>query len=597
MGVAINIFFIMHIIPNKVISFPHHKYCTVPELLYFTDMKIYHKLLIFFSVSILTITSFFVQNTFAQNADTLDDAGGASDFYCPTLSVNMRFLARPNTMTDAKTNGQVTELQKFIKSYLQLTDQQFLVTGIFGGVTAKFVKQFQTENSLVSTGIVGAVTRAKIAELCSTAPSNSTTVDAAATYSWNVSSWGTCNNNIQSRSVVCLASNGNVVADSFCPGTKANTTTSCVSPNNNTNTTNSFNSVLSCYQPPTGCSWVGQTSTSCGTLSCQSTSPVTSTTSVVSPTVTTQTTTLVADPAYADAGSISVNSIKGGQLNLWGNINGICKYYSTFSINWGDGQTTSLTSNLGYSCTQANSTVYLNGVANHTFTSPGNYKVALLSGNNVVQVLPVTITTLSSSAAVAPLVRNLFYPEISAMTRSFDSYFGLSGRQMKINPTQSITITGPQTNLTIPMSKFSCTGDYYCQASLPGLTNYTDDDGIHAAPAGTFIMTIPDGAVLNTADSKPIMGLTTSFQLPYPYSSKCSGGTSTNPSGCTPSKYAPPSGTCNYNGQSWPVGQSTSMTEKYTYTDGVTYCRNFTLTCNTDLSLKFSNLTYSTCTQ
>lgn len=79
---------------------------------------------------------------------------------CPVLTTTLQ-----RGMKDATTNGQVTELQKFLAAYYGLSEQD-TVTGYFGVVTQRTVVRFQTEQGLSPVGIVGVQTRAKIASVC-----------------------------------------------------------------------------------------------------------------------------------------------------------------------------------------------------------------------------------------------------------------------------------------------------------------------------------------------------------------------------------------------------------------------------------------------
>lgn len=80
---------------------------------------------------------------------------------CPTLT---KYQALGSS--DVRTNGETTKLQIFLKNYLGLTDSQYIVTGYFGRITSKFVKEFQSRNSLIATGQIGQPSRAKIAQVC-----------------------------------------------------------------------------------------------------------------------------------------------------------------------------------------------------------------------------------------------------------------------------------------------------------------------------------------------------------------------------------------------------------------------------------------------
>lgn len=95
-------------------------------------------------------------------------AGGVSDDVptgvrpqsCPDLSVTMQRGSR-----DAATGGQVSALQIFLANMYGLNDDD-VVSGYFGAMTEKYVKQFQQKQGLPVYGIAGSLTRATIARLC-----------------------------------------------------------------------------------------------------------------------------------------------------------------------------------------------------------------------------------------------------------------------------------------------------------------------------------------------------------------------------------------------------------------------------------------------
>lgn len=80
--------------------------------------------------------------------------------FCPQLSITMQKGAR-----DSTTRGQVSELQAFLTEYYDL-DENIVVGGYFGNLTHKYVVRFQGEQGLPTFGIVGSLTRAKIAQVC-----------------------------------------------------------------------------------------------------------------------------------------------------------------------------------------------------------------------------------------------------------------------------------------------------------------------------------------------------------------------------------------------------------------------------------------------
>ncbi len=118
----------------------------------------------------ITITSFTFWSVFAQTTEQgaqLKDLinGGPINGKVCLSSPSLNYLMSRGSI-DKKTNFEVTLLQSFLKTNLNLTDQEFIVTGYFGRVTENFVKKFQKQNGLVVSGIVGAATRKKIAETC-----------------------------------------------------------------------------------------------------------------------------------------------------------------------------------------------------------------------------------------------------------------------------------------------------------------------------------------------------------------------------------------------------------------------------------------------
>lgn len=81
--------------------------------------------------------------------------------YCPTITRTLSFGSK-----DATTNGEVSELQKFLAGHFDLNTAG-IVTGGFYYVTEEYVKKFQAEKGLPQVGVVGPLTRAAIAAACS----------------------------------------------------------------------------------------------------------------------------------------------------------------------------------------------------------------------------------------------------------------------------------------------------------------------------------------------------------------------------------------------------------------------------------------------
>ncbi len=80
--------------------------------------------------------------------------------YCPKLATTLQKGSR-----DASTRNQVSELQAFLTDYYNL-DENIVTGGFFGNLTHKYLVQFQQEQGLPTIGIVGPLTRAKIARVC-----------------------------------------------------------------------------------------------------------------------------------------------------------------------------------------------------------------------------------------------------------------------------------------------------------------------------------------------------------------------------------------------------------------------------------------------
>lgn len=109
---------------------------------------------------LLQLQSVLKGQVLGAHTDDVPDTIANTDGYCPNLTVTMRRGAR-----DATTGGQVSELQRFIADYFDL-DEEEIVTGYFGRMTERYIIRFQNEHGLPAYGIVGSLTRAKIAEVC-----------------------------------------------------------------------------------------------------------------------------------------------------------------------------------------------------------------------------------------------------------------------------------------------------------------------------------------------------------------------------------------------------------------------------------------------
>lgn len=116
------------------------------------------------------VRSFGADNTTVQNVtSSLRGSVLGATAACPALTTTLR-----RGMSDATTNGQVTELQKFFAAYYSLSPED-TVTGYFGVVTQRTVVRFQTEQGISPVGTVGPQTRAKIASLCGGGSTSGTT--------------------------------------------------------------------------------------------------------------------------------------------------------------------------------------------------------------------------------------------------------------------------------------------------------------------------------------------------------------------------------------------------------------------------------------
>ena len=92
-----------------------------------------------------------------KDTQSSEDPNVLDNAYCLTLTKNLRYRSR-----DESTDNEVTALQDFLNFKGLLKGKP---TGFLGILTVKAIKQFQTDNNLISTGIVGKVTREKIREV------------------------------------------------------------------------------------------------------------------------------------------------------------------------------------------------------------------------------------------------------------------------------------------------------------------------------------------------------------------------------------------------------------------------------------------------
>jgi peptidoglycan hydrolase-like protein with peptidoglycan-binding domain len=93
-------------------------------------------------------------SVFAQTSDRVADKKGL--VYCPNLS---------HIVVRGSSGNQVRELQKFLSDYYAIP-LDTIQTGYFGRLTREYVIRFQKEQGLPAFGIVGMMTRQKIASVC-----------------------------------------------------------------------------------------------------------------------------------------------------------------------------------------------------------------------------------------------------------------------------------------------------------------------------------------------------------------------------------------------------------------------------------------------
>lgn len=132
------------------------------------------KKILYLSVLFLLATNFsFALSLSIDQTDTFDNTTNL----CVSLNNNMTIGSR-----DAKTNGEVTDLQEYLgrDGYLDLDP-----TGYFGKSTKKAVQSFQKANGITPNGLVGPITRAKIKSLSCGGVTNSSLIE---TFSANLKS-------------------------------------------------------------------------------------------------------------------------------------------------------------------------------------------------------------------------------------------------------------------------------------------------------------------------------------------------------------------------------------------------------------------------
>lgn len=87
----------------------------------------------------------------------------AADLNCQNIILTHKLQLGSS---DKVTNGQVSKLQLFLKNFLELKDDAFIVTGVFGRTTQSYVRTFQITQGISPTGIIGSFSRETIQNLC-----------------------------------------------------------------------------------------------------------------------------------------------------------------------------------------------------------------------------------------------------------------------------------------------------------------------------------------------------------------------------------------------------------------------------------------------
>ncbi|MEK7505775.1 MAG: peptidoglycan-binding domain-containing protein [Patescibacteria group bacterium] len=108
----------------------------------------------------LTLIPSFASATTLPYGDYDEEGPGPT---CPNISQTLSYNRRLSNPTE-----QVLHLQSFLTDYLSLEED--ITTGFFGKKTDAYVRQFQSQNGIDATGVVGPITRAKISEACGGTP-------------------------------------------------------------------------------------------------------------------------------------------------------------------------------------------------------------------------------------------------------------------------------------------------------------------------------------------------------------------------------------------------------------------------------------------
>lgn len=125
-------------------------------------MKINKKIFAVLVILNLSFYSVFAEREEGENEGQRRVSPTAQErLFCPTTKTIIR---RGHKGDEVKT------IQKILREKLNLSDNDLLVTGSFGKVTEKYIKEFQKRNNILPTGMVGNLTRKKIYENCVPAP-------------------------------------------------------------------------------------------------------------------------------------------------------------------------------------------------------------------------------------------------------------------------------------------------------------------------------------------------------------------------------------------------------------------------------------------
>lgn len=166
---------------------------------------------------------------------------GASTTGCPIITVRLE---------KGMTHSQVVVLKKFLMNEGLMAENSY--TTYFGSLTETALQKWQCKKGIVCSGspsstgygATGPATRVALQNCMSPSAmpaasqstlqsvNGSTTISATAdvptaTYMWTTDAWSLCTNGAKTRTVSCVSSQNQIVADTFCTGTKPTTVQSC----------------------------------------------------------------------------------------------------------------------------------------------------------------------------------------------------------------------------------------------------------------------------------------------------------------------------------------------------------------------------------